>query len=81
MTLVRQDVADILDHIPVSVVDYLEECYDQMVIGKNEDDELYFQAFHYKFMGALDCLTKLNTITDMESNMLYKFYTCNFWEE
>ena len=43
MTLVKQDVVDILDRIPASVVDYLEECYDQMVIGRNDDDELFFQ--------------------------------------
>ena len=81
MTLVRQDVANILDRIPASVVDYLEECYDQMVIGRNDDDELFFQEFHHKLMGVLDCLTAQKIITDADSSKLYRYYTNNFWEE
>jgi len=81
MALVKQDVANILDRIPDKAVKYLEICYDEMVFARNNDDELFFQEFHHKMMGVLDCLTALDIITDTDSSKLYRYYTDNFWEE
>lgn len=81
MTYVRADIADIIERIPEKVVKYLDVCYEEMVFARNNDDELFFQEFHHKMMGVLDCLTAQQIITDTDSSKLYRYYTDNFWEE
>ena len=75
MALIKQDVIDTLERIPVQVAKYLESCYNGMVLAKNNDDEDMFWTFQHKMMGALDCLSMMELINDYESSKLYKFYT------